>query len=166
MPPSPAPLPELPAWPALLREFGRPAAALARPRPDWLAVAGHAGTDGLTYQLDLDYHQDRTLLARVTTFRVPPPHHRVYFTPVPASLLLDFLTETAPTGPGTPSGEPVAGTGWLFVDGSALEGLRLTHGEYVLTVATVATEIVAVASSADLHDEAVHLTLHTPPLPG
>ncbi|MFI5532954.1 hypothetical protein ACIA8O_30900 [Kitasatospora sp. NPDC051853] len=153
---APLPPPELPGWPELLREFGCPAAALARPRPTWLRLAGSSGTDGTTHQLDLDYYEDHTLLVRVTTHRVPPP-----LAPDPAALLLDFLPTTSPSGPLTPA----TGTGWLFVDGSAVEGRRLTHHDHVLTIATIAAETVAVASTAVLHDEAVHLTFHTPPLP-
>ncbi|MFB9368177.1 hypothetical protein ACWCYY_40365 [Kitasatospora sp. NPDC001664] len=157
---APPPLPELPNWPSLLREFGCPAAALARPRPTWFHRADASGTNGVTHQLSLDYYEDHTVLARVTTHRVPPPHLRVPLTPDPTALLLDFLATTSPSEVLAPT----TGTGWLFVDGSAVEGRRLTHGDHVLTIATIAAETVAVASTAALHDEAVHLTLHTPPL--
>ncbi|MFE9446761.1 hypothetical protein [Streptomyces sp. NPDC006739] len=153
-------------WPETLREFGRPVAVLARPEPGWRRLVGHRSVDGLLQRLDLGYHDERTMLVQVTTQRRLPEHVRVFATLEPVDVLLDeFLLNCSPRGPIRMPDDPAAGAGHLVVDGTAVEAQRLTCGDHVATLAAVGEEMVAVISTAALHEQAVQLTLDTTAVP-
>ncbi|MER6069554.1 hypothetical protein ABT187_12000 [Streptomyces sp. NPDC001817] len=152
-------------WLQTLREFGRPVAVLTRPEPGWHRLVGRGSVDGLLHRLDLGYHEEHTMLVQVTTQRRLPEHVRVFSTLEPDALLDEFLLNFSPDGPVRLPGEPTTGTGRLVVDGMEVEGRRLTHGDYIATLAAMGDETVAVISIAALHDQAVRLTLDTTVIP-
>ncbi len=152
-------------WLEALRAFGRPVAALARPRPGWRRLVGQGSVDGLLQRLDLGYYEERTMLVQVTTQRRLPEHVRVFSTPEPDALLGEFLFNSSPDGPIWLPYVLTVGTGQLFVDGTAVEAQRLRYGDYIATLAAIGEETVAVISTAALHDQAVHLTFDTTAVP-
>jgi hypothetical protein len=152
-------------WAETLREFGRPVAVLARPRPGWDRLVGQGAVDGLLQRLDLGYYDGHTMLVRVTTQRRLPEHVRVFPTLEPDGLLAEFLDDSTPGGPCRPPYALVPGTGQLVVDGTPVAARRLTFGGHLVTLAAIGDETVAVTSPAALHDRAVQLTLDTTGVP-
>ena len=152
-------------WLEALREFGRPVAVLERPEPGWRRVVGQGSVDGLLQRLDLGYYAEQTMLVQVTTQRRLPEHVRVFSTLEPDAVLDEFLFNSSPRGPIRRPDELAAGTGRLVVDGTAIEAQRLTCGDYIATLAAIGEEMVAVVSTAALHDQAVRLTLDTTAVP-
>ena len=51
------------------------------------------------------------------------------------------------------------------MDGTAIEVQGLPCGDYIATLAAIGEEMVAVVSTAALHDQAVRLTLDTTAVP-
>ncbi|MCC9307359.1 hypothetical protein LN042_09625 [Kitasatospora sp. RB6PN24] len=175
-------------WAESLRKFGRPAAVLARPRPQWRRLSSWLAADDVLHQLAAGYYDaDRDNVVQVITHRVPPV--RVFSAPDPESFLRNFLVNASPHGliplPGGQvlsegalllpegkrlgpgewlrlPGELSTGTGQLVVDGTAVDASRFSYGDYLLTTAEIGETTVAVVSAAALHDEAVRLTLERP----
>ncbi|MGV9242760.1 hypothetical protein [Streptomyces sp. NPDC003710] len=105
------------------------------------------------------------MLVQVTTQRRLPEHARVFSTPEPDALLDEFLFNSSPRGPIRQPNELATGTGHLIVDGTAIEAQRLSCGDYIVTLAAIGEEVVAVVSNAALHDQAVRLTLDATAVP-
>lgn len=152
-------------WLETLRKFGRPVAVLTRPEPGWRRLVGQGSVDGLLQRLDLGYYEEQTMLVQVTTQRRLPEHVRVFSTLEPDAFLEEFLFNSSPHGPIRLPGELTAGPGRLVVDGTAIEAQRLTRGDHIATLAAIGEEMVAVISTAALHDQAVQLTLDTTAIP-
>ncbi|TQF06395.1 hypothetical protein E6W39_34505 [Kitasatospora acidiphila] len=86
-----------PMWAESLWKFGRPAAVLARPRPEWQRLSGWLAADDVLHQLEVGYYDaDRNNLVQVITHRIPPV--RVFSAPDPESILYNFLVNASPTG--------------------------------------------------------------------
>ncbi|KOV13306.1 hypothetical protein ADK60_29875 [Streptomyces sp. XY431] len=150
--------PTAPTWQENLREFEIPVAVLAQPDPGQRILVGRQSTDDFLDQLDVTYYDDdRTIAVQVTTHRPLPAHFRTTSDLRPPLLLDVFLANASPDGPIEIPGEPVTGPGHLIIDGTTVPADRITHGDYVLTSATVTDATIAVISTADLHDRAVRL---------
>ncbi|MGW2252980.1 hypothetical protein ACWCXH_22665 [Kitasatospora sp. NPDC001660] len=78
----------------IAEEWGGPIAVVRNAPPEWRVTLGSGSSDGFLCHLDVNYHQDRELVAIVQSSRLVPASHRVRPVSTPESQLWTFLADS------------------------------------------------------------------------